>query len=197
MVSICANSTCRAPFRYLRAGKLVAVTSSHGKNSCPHSVEHFWLCDSCSQNYDLRITGEGSVKLVARENDAPRASTLGVQNGSLLEALRFELNFLDRGGYRKSGLWSFAEPSFFEDSPLCPNRAGSQPAIPCSQCVLAKFIPPENSKEPRACQSIPLDELGTTLFTLRQKNAPDAEIDSRLRSWLRQRTEECATSDGS
>ena len=191
MVSICANSTCGAPFRYLRAGKLVAVTSSHSKNSCPHSVEHFWLCDSCSQRYDLRITAEGSVELVARESDSPQGAELDSQplqsqGARLLQALRFELDFLDRGGYRKSGQWSFAEPSFFEDSPVCSNAHEGGNRIPCRDCILTTFIPRDRSESAKACHFIPLDEKGSTVFSLQQTGADHIAVESKLRSWLRE-----------
>lgn len=188
MVSTCANSTCGAPFRYLRAGKLVAVNG--GRNhDCPHIVEYFWLCDSCSQNYDLRITSDESVELVAKDRDGSRKETRKLQpgpseNARLLETLRFELEFTNRGGYQRPSRGSLGEPSFFEDSPLCPNRAGSHRPIPCSACPLAGFIPLDKLNTSRACLFIPLDALGTTMFALLQAGVPAGEIESRLRSWL-------------
>ena len=188
MVSNCANSECREPFKYFRAGKLIIASACNGHDRNLVKIEHFWLCDSCSQRLDIRITNTGSVELVqiadnSSAKDGP--DSLSPKAKGLEETLRFELDFLDRGGYRRSDLWSFCEPSFFEDSPTCPNRAcpGSQP-IPCRDCVLAKLIPPDRLGGRRACHFIPLDDSGATLFSLEQLDLPCSEIESRLRAWL-------------
>lgn len=53
MFGECANPDCKAPFNY-RAGRLVPVRKQ-GRNGQPpaghHGVEHFWLCESCSEAY--------------------------------------------------------------------------------------------------------------------------------------------------
>jgi len=47
----CANSGCGANFNY-RTGRLFHLRHPHGKGL--HSVEHFWLCQSCDRSEPLK-----------------------------------------------------------------------------------------------------------------------------------------------
>ena len=60
----------------------------------------------------------------------------------LLQALRMELAFLERGGYRTpSTRW---RPQFiFEDSPICLNSGDPTRSKPCTDCTLMQFVPPD------------------------------------------------------
>ena len=59
----CANPTCSAAFYWLTGGKIFrfrrdpgALQTSGGNESLlsnSHHVEHFWLCERCSQIYTL------------------------------------------------------------------------------------------------------------------------------------------------
>ena len=62
----------------------------------------------------------------------------------LLEVLKFELNFMEKGGYGRSQ----GEPSvgiYLEDSPTCMNYDCQKDPRPCSDCVLMQLVPPETS----------------------------------------------------
>ncbi|MBZ5532358.1 MAG: hypothetical protein LAO20_13085 [Acidobacteriia bacterium] len=52
VVSQCANPCCRAPFLYLRDGKLFAVPRRNARTS----IEYFWLCGSCALEMDLHFS---------------------------------------------------------------------------------------------------------------------------------------------
>jgi hypothetical protein len=98
---------------------------------------------------------------------------------NLVEVLKSELEFLDRGGYRKSS-W---RPQFiFEDSPTCLNYH-SQDQKPCSECVLMQVVPPEKREEKIPCRFIPLNEQGETIDSLYRSGTRE-ELESALRYWL-------------
>lgn len=187
MVSYCANIECSVPFRYFRGGRLL-IRPLDGRLS-RRRVEHFWLCESCAKRYTLRLSAEGAIVLIPA-GGPDQARSYG-DTGSdpdrprqLIEALDFELQFLDKGGYHRSDLWRFAKPSIFEDSPICPNRRSMGTRIPCGRCVLSSLIPEGHLHRSRACHFIPLDSSGTTLFSLLQADADIVKVESLVRSWI-------------
>lgn len=97
----------------------------------------------------------------------------------LLEALKAELDFVNRGGYRKAS-W---RPQFiFEDSPTCLNgRAGGQKS--CFECVLAPFVPIEKRGSKVPCRYIHLNDQGETVDSLYRSRTQE-ELESTLRDWL-------------
>jgi hypothetical protein len=96
-----------------------------------------------------------------------------------LRALRNDLQFLDRGGYRSPIRWWSART--FEDSPTCPKDQWS--ACPHGDCVLLDFVPEQSRHEAIPCRYIPLDESCETLETL-YSTATNEEIQKTLREWL-------------
>lgn len=85
----CANSMCQASFDDYRQGRLFRFHRSHQKGRVPantHYVQHFWLCNSCSETYALKYCS-GQVKLTMRErwgfsNDRRESSDDGSQDSS-------------------------------------------------------------------------------------------------------------------
>jgi len=59
VLSKCANPACHAPFRYLRQGLIFNVemgkTSPSDTNARLRKIEHFWLCEQCSQTFKLVV----------------------------------------------------------------------------------------------------------------------------------------------
>ncbi len=60
MLSKCANPPCSASFRYLHAGKLFRFETRNMPklesgivHLPPQSVEFFWLCEDCMQEFTL------------------------------------------------------------------------------------------------------------------------------------------------
>lgn len=99
----------------------------------------------------------------------------------LLAVLKAELKFLENGGYRKL-TW---HPQFiFEDSPTCLNNRDLEKLHPCSECALAKFVPPESREASTPCRHIQLNEKGETLETL-YRWASQEELEASVSRWLK------------
>ena len=109
----------------------------------------------------------------------------------LLEVLKFELKFLEDGGYGRSPSARWRPQLIFEDSPACMNF-NSQEQGPCSECVLMQLVPPEFRSAEIPCRHIPFDKSGETLDSLYRYGNQD-EIEEVFGHWLRatiQRLEE-------
>lgn len=101
----------------------------------------------------------------------------------LLDLLKFELRFLEDGGYGRSPHAARRASLIFEDSLTCMNF-NSQERTPCEACLLMKFVPPSRSAEKIPCRHIPLDKAGKTLASL-YESASQGEIEEALSNWLK------------
>src|SRR5215831_15400988 len=101
----------------------------------------------------------------------------------LLEVLKFELKFLEDGGYGRSPSDRWRPQLIFEDSPTCMNF-NSQEQGPCSDCVLMQLVPPEFRSTEIPCRHIPFDKSGETLDSL-YRYGEQREIEEVLGNWLR------------
>jgi hypothetical protein len=111
-------------------------------------------------------------------------ATMPIDNRDPLEVLKFEMEFLDKGGYGSSPRDPLWPPSIFEDSLSCANYDRKEDPIPCEECVLMQFVP-EGAREERVpCRHIPLTVRGETLDSL-YRYTSQAEIEEALRGWLR------------
>ncbi len=64
----CANPECAASCDDYRQGRLFRFYQSHPGGRPPanmHSVQHFWLCNGCSETYTLEYR-KGRVRLMVR-----------------------------------------------------------------------------------------------------------------------------------
>lgn len=102
----------------------------------------------------------------------------------LLDALKFELHFLEHGGYARSVREPRKELSGFQDSPSCLNFALSKREHPCSECFLINFVPPEKRSESIPCHHIRLNDRGDTLEGL-QGHGRDFQVENAMREWLK------------
>jgi hypothetical protein len=112
---------------------------------------------------------------------------------STLDALKFELNFLESGGYGHSVREPRRELSIFQDSPSCLNYGSPVRKTPCSECFLMDFVPPEKRREAIPCHHIPLNEHGDTVASLGER-VDDFRFQERMRRWLREKIEELQAS---
>jgi len=104
-------------------------------------------------------------------------------NRNLLDVLKFELEFLEQGGYGRLPRESWQARFVFEDSPTCMNF-NSKDREPCSECLLMQFVP-ENAREKQTpCIHIPLSPSGKTLEVL-YRTGTQQEIEEALGAWLR------------
>jgi hypothetical protein len=102
----------------------------------------------------------------------------------MLEALKFELTFLERGGYERSVREPRKELSIFQDSPSCPNYAAATKIHPCAECFLIDFVPPEKRAEAVPCHHIPLNDRGDTVDRL-AGSGDNFQVQRALGDWLR------------
>ncbi len=102
----------------------------------------------------------------------------------LLEVLKFELEFLEKGGYGRSPRTSWRPQFIFEDSPTCMNYDSKEDPRPCSDCVLMQLVPPECRSAEIPCRHIPLNALGETLDSL-YRYGDQHEIEEAVANWLR------------
>src|ERR1700674_3615007 len=110
----------------------------------------------------------------------------------LLEVLKFELKFLEQGGYGRSPRTPWRPQYIFEDSRTCMNYDSKENPGPCSDCVLMQLVPPERRSEKIPCRHIPFNGSGETLDSL-YRYSDQNEIEETVGGWLRvtiQRLEE-------
>jgi len=115
----------------------------------------------------------------------------------LLEVLKFELQFLEQGGYGRSPRTPWRPQYIFEDSPTCMNYDSEENRGPCSDCVLIHLVPSELCSAKIPCRHIPLNAAGETLDSL-YRYSEQNEIEETVGDWLRaiaiiQRLEELRT----
>ena len=101
----------------------------------------------------------------------------------LLDVLKFELGFLETGGYRRSLCAPWRAPLIFEDSPTCARYYREKKPQPCGECLLMQFVPNELREKKIACRYIQLNAEGDTLDSLYHW-AYEPEIETAIRRWL-------------
>lgn len=109
---------------------------------------------------------------------------MGQDNSEILEALRFELSFLEEGGYGRSPHTPWRPPAIFEDSPICLNFSDASRPHPCKSCLLTNFVPAERRAEDVPCRFIPITPDGQTVDDF-YRTASQVEMEEALAAWLR------------
>jgi len=104
------------------------------------------------------------------------------EKGDILEALKFELAFLEQGGYGRSVRTPQTPTRSFQDSLTCLNFGEPTMSHPCNECFLADFVPKNAQSEDVPCHHIPLNPAGETVDMLRDRQL---ELEEALRNWLR------------
>src|SRR5215218_10948192 len=69
----------------------------------------------------------------------------------ILELLRDELDFIEKGGYGRSVRTPWQRKSAFQDSLSCINYGYPYRAHPCNECHLLDFVSPENRTQEESC----------------------------------------------
>ena len=102
----------------------------------------------------------------------------------ILKALKFELDFVEKGGYGHSVRTPWKSTAVFLDSPTCLNFDDPSRPHHCHECFLMGFVPPEHRSHLIPCHCIPLNEAGETVTSLeRRENQQDLE--EAVKIWLR------------
>ena len=107
----------------------------------------------------------------------------------ILELLKDELNFIEKGGY---GCWvhtPWQSKSTFQDSLTCINYGYPYRAHPCNECHLLGFVSPENRTQQIPCHFIPLNDDGETIQDLESQDS-QAKLERKVAEWLRARIKE-------
>ena len=98
----------------------------------------------------------------------------------LLRKLKFELAFIEDGGYGRSVRAPHKPTSPFQDSLTCLNFGDPLRSHPCSQCILMQYVPESSRGEDVPCHHIPLDQGRRTIASLDESEAQEV-----LKQWLR------------
>ncbi len=102
----------------------------------------------------------------------------------ILEVLKFELNFLEQGGYGRSVRTPWKPTSVFQDSITCMNFGDPKRTVPCHECLMIDFVPSEAQNETVPCHHIPLNSLGQTVETL-DRGYNQEKLQEAVIAWLR------------
>ena len=104
----------------------------------------------------------------------------------ILEILKDELDFIEKGGYGRSVRTPWQPKSTFQDSLTCINYADPHHTHPCNECHLLDFVSPEHQREEVPCHFIPLNEAGDTIEELELEDN-EAKLEREVKAWLRAR----------
>ncbi len=102
----------------------------------------------------------------------------------ILEILRFELKFLEDGGYGRSPRAAWRPSFVFTDSPTCLNFNDSLRLHPCAECSLQRFVPDGQHEQSTPCWSIPVGKNGESVEDL-YRCGTQVEMEESLKGWLR------------
>ena len=123
----------------------------------------------------LRVRGFEEEALMAKDDR------------DILELLRTELDFLEKGGYGRSVRTPWKPTSPFRDSLTCVNYALPEKAHPCFECHLIDFVPPDHRADDLPCHHIRLNDMGDTAEDLENDQV---KLELALKHWLRARIKE-------
>ena len=102
----------------------------------------------------------------------------------ILELLRAELDFIEKGGYGRSVRTPWQSKATFQDSLTCINYGDPERTHPCSECHLLQFVSPEHQTEKVPCHFIPLNNEGETIQDLELEDN-QANLEREVTAWLR------------
>lgn len=105
----------------------------------------------------------------------------------LLELLKTELDFIEKGGYGRSVKTPWKPTSPFRGSLTCVNYALPEKTHPCAECHLIDFVPRDRQSEELPCHAIPLNELGETVENM---EGNQGKLEEALKGWMRRKIQE-------
>ncbi len=101
----------------------------------------------------------------------------------VLQTLRYELNYLEQGGFDRDRTWLGTESPFL-GSFACINFGDPVQAHACRECLLHQFVPEGKQNEEIPCHYIRLSASGETIAELIEKKDPRRLVIA-LEHWLR------------
>ena len=102
---------------------------------------------------------------------------------NVLQTLKAEFAFLERGGYRRGPRYPWRPNFVFEDSPTCINFADRGQQRPCTDCPLIEFVPENRRATQFPCRHIPLTQGGETVNSFYEWGTEE-ELENAVREWL-------------
>jgi len=99
----------------------------------------------------------------------------------VLEVLRYELNFLEQGGYGNWYSTPWGPASIFQDSLSCLNHGDPTRPHACRECLLYDFVPEQSRAEDIPCHHIPLNREGVTISSPQSEE----ELRENVKHWLK------------
>ena len=109
----------------------------------------------------------------------------------ILELLRAELDFIEKGGYGRSVRTPWQSKSTFQDSLTCLNYGDPKRPHPCNECHLLEFVSPENKTQEVPCHFIPLNSDGETIQELELEDK-QTKLEHEVGAWLRAKIKKIA-----
>jgi hypothetical protein len=111
------------------------------------------------------------------------ANVMTQDDRDILEILKQELDFIDKGGYGRSVRTPWRPKSVFQDSLSCLNYGYPYRAHPCAECRLIDFVGPEDRSQPVPCHAIALNEAGDTIEKL-ELEGNESRMANAVKRWL-------------
>ncbi len=102
----------------------------------------------------------------------------------ILEVLKAELDFIEKGGYGRSVRTPWKPTSIFQDSLTCINFGDPLHSRPCEECLLMEFVPPAGRLDKTPCHRIPLTPKGETASSLDMQGNQE-DLEEATKTWLR------------
>lgn len=112
----------------------------------------------------------------------------------VLDLLRTELDFIEKGGYGRSPRTPQTPRLSFRDSVTCLNYASSERVHPCDECHLIDFAPPDSRLKELPCHDIELNESGDTVEQL-EVDDNQQRLEAALKNWLKGKIQELENSE--
>ena len=105
-------------------------------------------------------------------------------NNDILDLLKGELDFIEKGGYGRSVRTPWKSTSIFQDSLACINFGDPSHSRPCNECQLIDFVAPELGDTAIPCHRITLNEDGETIEDL-EYQYNQRKMATTVKNWLR------------
>lgn len=101
----------------------------------------------------------------------------------ILEVLKDELVFIEKGEYERSVRTPWLPKSIFQDSQTCLNYGYPYRAHPCAECHLLDFVSQKDHAQTVPCHFIPLNDAGNTLEEL-ELEGNERKLETMVKKWL-------------
>ena len=109
-------------------------------------------------------------------------------DNDILDLLKAELDFIEKGGYGRSVRTPWKPKSTFQDSLTCINFGDPSHSQPCNECQLIDFVPPALRDTATPCHQITMNEAGETIEDL-ENQENQVQMEKTVKNWLRAQIE--------